>query len=377
MYKRQVQIRDLSLNQAPVVLKPELITQINDSITIKIQAEDPENDSIYIRISWGNGDTTNWFIYDSSEYEYKYKEVGTYEVKAQAKDVYQAVSNWSEPLVITLVGIDKKQEELKKFSLSQNYPNPFNSQTTIEYNLPEKSKEVVLEVYDISGKRIKRLCDLSKKFGIKPVFDFEKMEKNVAKIKLYKTFAKDLFFNYLPPFVLILAIGMSVIMLLYKIRFNFLPLLFILLGFSIYIKTRYRYSISALKDSSVIKLMSNVYASPIRGEPVVLKGKIIGRGIPGYIFSEDMMFQDDTGIIYLNYESLFPFLGNLYFAWRKVNELIGKEVKIKGWFLRSITSRIELKSIEYKGMVIKGRVREINLLISAVFVLLGLLIFLF
>jgi len=183
----EISIRNLSYNQAPVVLKPELITQINDSITIKIQAEDPENDSIYIRISWGNGDTTNWFIYNSSEYEYKYKEAGTYEVKAQAKDVYQAVSNWSEPLVITLVGINKKQEELKEFSLSQNYPNPFNSQTTIEYNLPEKSKEVVLEVYDISGKRIKRFVFQNQQGKYTYSFNFSSLPSGIYFYRLSYT----------------------------------------------------------------------------------------------------------------------------------------------------------------------------------------------
>ena len=184
-----VQIRDLSLNQAPIIISANFPEKsfANTPISGKIQAEDPENDSIYIRISWGNGDTTNWFIYNSSEYEYKYKEAGTYEVKTQAKDIYQAVSNWSEPLVITLVGIDKKQEELKEFSLSQNYPNPFNSQTTIEYNLPEKSKEVVLEVYDISGKRIKRLVFQNQQGKYTYSFNFSSLPSGIYFYRLSYT----------------------------------------------------------------------------------------------------------------------------------------------------------------------------------------------
>jgi hypothetical protein len=70
--------------------------------------------------------------------------------------------------------------------------------------------------------------------------------------------------------------------------------------------------------------MGDVYASPIRGTRVELNGVIVGRGIPGLIFSEDMMFQDETGLIYLNYEGLIPFLSNLVFAILKLEKLIGK-----------------------------------------------------
>lgn len=43
-------------------------------------------------------------------------------------------------------------------SLAQNYPNRFNSATTIDYELRSASG-VVLEVYDLSGQRVRRLVD--------------------------------------------------------------------------------------------------------------------------------------------------------------------------------------------------------------------------
>lgn len=42
--------------------------------------------------------------------------------------------------------------------LEQNYPNPFNPSTLISFKIPQKSK-VLLEIFDIFGKRIKTLID--------------------------------------------------------------------------------------------------------------------------------------------------------------------------------------------------------------------------
>ena len=43
-----------------------------------------------------------------------------------------------------------------EFHLLQNYPNPFNPQTTLRYDLPERS-EVVLTIYDILGRQVRTL----------------------------------------------------------------------------------------------------------------------------------------------------------------------------------------------------------------------------
>lgn len=65
--------------------------------------------------------------------------------------------------IVTVVGdIPQPPQE---FSLYQNFPNPFNSTTMIEFSLPHSEAEVNLTVYDVLGRKIITLVDVSKPAG--------------------------------------------------------------------------------------------------------------------------------------------------------------------------------------------------------------------
>ncbi|MCS7229539.1 MAG: T9SS type A sorting domain-containing protein, partial [Candidatus Kryptonium sp.] len=83
------------------------------------------------------------------EYEFvdKVVESGKYFYKIEAVG-----RNGSKELDVVQVLIDIP----KKYVLHQNYPNPFNPTTTIEFELPV-SANVVLELYNISGQKVKEL----------------------------------------------------------------------------------------------------------------------------------------------------------------------------------------------------------------------------
>ncbi len=59
----------------------------------------------------------------------------------------------------TVAGIPGEQKIIAdSFELKQNYPNPFNPSTTIGYNL-RKSGKVILNIYSVDGRLVKKLVD--------------------------------------------------------------------------------------------------------------------------------------------------------------------------------------------------------------------------
>jgi len=203
--------------------------------------------------------------------------------------------------------------------------------------------------HPLIAKRIKRLNDIQKL----KCFDFEEMERvEIDKSRLYAGFFKDLFISLLPYISFFSMLILLVFLLIDIIPFisitsSTIFLLFLLsfpaaLGISLVIKGLYKYPKGKAVKTNVLELLGDVYASPVKGKYVSLSGKLIGRGIPGLIISEDMMLQDETGIIFMNYEGLIPGISNIIFAMMKMDKLIGKSVRVKGWFLRGASPRIEV-----------------------------------
>ena len=67
--------------------------------------------------------------------------------------------------------------------------------------------------------------------------------------------------------------------------------------------------------------------------------------------------QDKTGLIYVDYESRFGWIGNLFYSLKKATENIGKDVRTSGWFFRDMSSRIVADRITGEGIDLKGGVR--------------------
>jgi photosystem II stability/assembly factor-like uncharacterized protein len=64
------------------------------------------------------------------------------------------------------IGIKTISSEIPQtYSLSQNYPNPFNPSTKIKFSLP-KSSDVIIKVFDISGKEVEILVNQNLGAGI-------------------------------------------------------------------------------------------------------------------------------------------------------------------------------------------------------------------
>ena len=69
---------------------------------------DPDGDSIAYRFYWGDGDTTSWSRYLPGDsvfaMSHGWDSSGGFQVRAQATDRAGAISDWSEPTLVSVAG---------------------------------------------------------------------------------------------------------------------------------------------------------------------------------------------------------------------------------------------------------------------------------
>ncbi len=88
-------------------------------------------------------------------------------------------------------------------------------------------------------------------------------------------------------------------------------------------------------------LVGEVRVSAVRPMPVRLEGKIIGRGIPGLYWGEDLVLQDDSGFILLQYRQPLRMLEFLFGLFR-AESFIGQKVTAEGWYRRAPVPYLEI-----------------------------------
>jgi len=215
--------------------------------------------------------------------------------------------------------------------------------------------------HPLPAKRIMRLNMLCEIYGIKPEIDFsdtKRLKEEQAGKSLWDEFIGDLLMKTLPTLVFLGLLGLTIVWIFDLIFVGFdVPFLapvyanmwlvwaigFYIIGFMSIIKTRYMYK-SGFEDKTVLDLVTNVKVSPIRPVPAFIEGKIVGKGIPGYYFSEDMYFQDETGLMYVDYRFGIGIV-DLIFSLRSVNRLVDQRVRIKGWYRRGPSPYIQVDTI--------------------------------
>jgi Zn-dependent protease with chaperone function len=203
--------------------------------------------------------------------------------------------------------------------------------------------------HPLTGKRVRALSTYAEQLGLDIEFDMGKIVgegHNLSKRKLYGNFVFDLLL-YGAEF-LGLLIGFGVGFFLSATN----PMMMIScpligLGMGISLKTLVMFpKYSQAESLDVLTLMSDPYASPLRGQPAKLDGELIGRGDAGYAFGSDLKLQDKTGMIYLRYASRFGPIGNFLFGMKRVKSLIGMDVNALGWFRRGVAPWMDLIQLE-------------------------------
>jgi hypothetical protein len=80
------------------------------------------------------------------------------------------------------------------------------------------------------------------------------------------------------------------------------------------------------------------------GIPAEVRGRIIGRGFPGYVLSPDLVHQDASGFVPLRYRQPVPFVASL-FGLVRASAFLGQDVVAQGWYRRGPGPVVELRVV--------------------------------
>ena len=220
--------------------------------------------------------------------------------------------------------------------------------------------------HPLTGKRIKQLLENEPS----PVFDVRRAEVLDFDVnRHYGEFFADLAMKYLWLFLGVIGLtGFA-----FGLKAGLAGLL-VGIGLGLFLRALYAFPSRAPSSTTIDDLMSDLYASPVRGRPCALNGELVGRGVPGFEFSEDFMFRDSTGLIYLDYQHGIPLLGNLLFAVTKAKSLLGGKAKCKGWFYRGLGQHVALDYLETSDGRIISRQKTLSLLGASAFAAIGLVV---
>jgi Zn-dependent protease with chaperone function len=203
--------------------------------------------------------------------------------------------------------------------------------------------------HPLTGKRVRALSTYAEQLGLDVEFDMGRIVgegNHLSKRRLYGNFVFDLLLYSAET--LGLAVGLAIGIALYAVNPMMMvacPL--IALGVGILLKTLVMFpNYEQAEPLDVLTLMSDPYASPLRGQPAKLQGELIGRGDAGYTFGSDLKLQDRTGMVYLRYASRFGPIGNFLFGMKRVKSLIGMDVSALGWFRRGVAPWMDLIQLE-------------------------------
>ncbi|MBD2385374.1 zinc metalloprotease HtpX [Cylindrospermum sp. FACHB-282] len=205
--------------------------------------------------------------------------------------------------------------------------------------------------HPLTGKRVRALSTYSEQLGLATEFDMGRVMgegKTLNKTKLYGNFLLDVVLYGAETIGFFAGLVVGVFLWSASPTSGLIfgaP--FIGLGIGILIKAFVMFpNYMQAPATDILTLMSDPYASPLRGQPAKLEGQLIGRGDSGYKFGSDLKIQDPSGMLYLHYASRFGPLGNFLFGMKRVQSLIGQQVGAVGWFRRGVAPWMDLIQLE-------------------------------
>ena len=195
--------------------------------------------------------------------------------------------------------------------------------------------------HPLVANRLRYLSDQAVQMGREPYVVFDEVQPE----SYWDEFLFDLGIYLLPGIVVLFLVGSFALPALFGADVGRIPFLIVaLLGGAMWTKFRFSYRGGVFPEMSVAAVLKKVKVSAVRGVPCKLKGTVIGKGVPGLIFSEDFVMRDDTGIIFLDYRQPLG-IWEFFFGLMKAGQYQGEEVIVEGWYRRSPVPYIEIASI--------------------------------
>ena len=230
--------------------------------------------------------------------------------------------------------------------------------------------------HPLTGKRVRALSTYAEQLGLPTEFAMSQVVREgnrLNKKRLYGNFALDVLLHKAD--MIGALVGLAIGFLALSANGGFLMGALIGLGIGILVKRTVMYpDFNRAPQKDVLTLMSDPYASPLRGQPVKLDGKLIGRGDAGYKFGSDLKLQDKTGMLFLRYSSRFGPIGNFLFGASQVDGLITTDGSALGWFRRGIAPYMDLVRYTSGGKVINSYHRFWSLLLGIGCIVAGLVL---
>ena len=211
--------------------------------------------------------------------------------------------------------------------------------------------------HPLISKRLLAISSLSQEYNQEPyiVFDLVKPESYVD------DFLLELLLQFLP----FLAVIVTIIMIFVTNINRYLLVGICGIVFTTFIFLKFRRSHRTnYTPKKVSDLLGEVKVSNVTSVACVLEGQLIGRGDPGCIFDENFILQDDTGIIFLDYNQPLTIVNKIFALFRS-QAYLGKTITLKGWYRRFPVPYVEIYEMEVEGKIKKVYTYLVSLIFIA------------
>ncbi len=201
--------------------------------------------------------------------------------------------------------------------------------------------------HPLPAKRIQALGKLSAAIGQAPAFELPEQGPE----SYWDDFTSDVIVYLMPLLGLLAGVGVAFVLGGSRLEETFdgdlllllAPLGAVVAGLALgsLLRVIFTYPKDSFPERKVAHLVGEVKVSSVRSIPATLKGRIIGRGIPGLYWSEDLVVQDDTGFMVCDYRQPIRLLEMLFGLFR-ADSFIGQDVVVTGWYRRFPRPFLEL-----------------------------------